>query len=308
MKKLITLIILVLFTIQFGYAQKDDTKPVKKKKDRPVLEMYSGDLLIDNQTPMIHEKKTFETQIQHRFGVIKDNGISDLFGIYAPSANTRIGFNYSILNNLMVGYGITRKNMYSDFQVKYNILEQTRKNTIPVTVTLYADMAIDGRNKDVFNTATADSVYEFTNRLSYFTEVMVSRKFNDWFSFSINGSFTHYNTVSADSDTAGVKGMNHDNIGIGFMGRFKFSPQSSLVFHYSIPLNIKSMDENTTVTNRTLPNLGIGYKVATASHAFEVFITTSNGIIPQETHLMNTNDWTKGEIRIGFNITRMWGF
>lgn len=305
MKRFIILFVLALFTIQIGFAQDEEAKP-EKKKDRPVSETYSSSLFIDEQTCIVPTKKTLEMQIQHRFGLIKDNGISDLFGIYAPSANTRMGLNYSILDNLMVGYGITRKNMYSDFQVKWNILRQTRKNTMPLDITVYANMAIDGRNKDVFTTATADSVYKFTNRLSYFTQLMVSRKVTDWFSVSVNGSFTHYNTVSADS--VGIKGDDHDRFGFGVMARFKFSPQSSILISYSQPLYIHQISENTEVTNRALPNFSIAYEVATATHAFQIFITTSNGIIPQDNYMWNTSDWTKGEFRFGFNITRLWGF
>ncbi len=296
----------MIFGIGVVFAQDEEATPKKKKKDKPVSEVYSSGLLIDMQTCVIPAKKTLEMQIMHRFGLIKDNGVKDLWGVYAPSANTRMGLNYSILDNLVVGYGITRKNMYSDFQIKYNVLEQTRKNTIPVTVTLYANMAIDGRNKDVFNTATADSAYKFINRLSYFTEVQVTRKFADWFTFSVSGNFTHFNAVKADTIHTGVRGMNHDIIGVGFMGRFKFSPQSSIVFHYTIPLDIKSISENSQVTNKPKPNFGIGYQVATATHAFEVFITTSNSIIPQDTYMYNNSEW--GDFRIGFNITRMWGF
>ncbi len=296
----------MIFGIGVVIAQDEEAKPKKKKKDRPVREVFGSGVLIDMQTCVIPEKKTLEMQIMHRFGLIKDNGVKDLWGVYAPSANTRMGLNYSILDNLVVGYGITRKNMYSDFQIKYNVIQQTRKNTIPVTVTLYANMAIDGRNKDVFNTATADSTYKFINRLSYFSEVTVTRKFADWFTFAVSGNFTHFNSVKADTLAPGLQGMNHDIIGIGFMGRFKFSPQSSIVFHYTIPLEIKSISENSHVINKPKPNFGIGYQVATATHAFEIFITTSNSIIPQDTYMYNTGDW--GDFRIGFNITRMWGF
>ncbi len=287
-------------------AQDEETTEPKKKKDKPVREVFNSGIMIDEQTSVIAPKKTLEMVIQHRFGVIKTNGASDLYGIYAPSANTRMGLNFSILDNLVVGYGITKKNMYSDFSAKYNVIEQTRKNTVPVTVTLYANMAIDGRNKSVFKTSTADSAYKFVDRLSYFTQIMVSRKFNDWFSFSVNGSFTHYNSVMAD--TANITGMNHDVIGVGFLGRFKFSPQSSIVFHYSIPLDIKSLNENSVVTNKPKPNIGIGYQVATATHAFEIFITASNGILAQDNYMHNSSDWTDGEIRFGFNITRLWEF
>ncbi len=300
-----SILIFLAMIISFGViiAQEEQEKP-KKKKDRPVTEMFGSGILIDEQTSVIPNKKTLELLIQHRFGLIKNNGASDLWGIYAPSANTRMGLNYTITDNLLVGYGITRKNMYSDFQVKYNVINQTRKNTIPVTVTLYGNMAIDGRNKSVFESATKDSTYKFANRMSYFAQVLVSRKFNDWFSLGINGSFTHYNSVPAD--TANIKGMNHDVIGVGLIGRIKFSPQSSIVFHYSIPLEIKSMNENTFTTNVPKSNFGIGYRVATATHSFEIFITTSNGIISQDNYLWNQSDWTDGEFRFGFNITRLW--
>ncbi len=300
-----SILIFLAMIISFGViiAQEEQEKP-KKKKDRPVTEMFGSGILIDEQTSVIPNKKTLELLIQHRFGLIKNNGASDLWGIYAPSANTRMGLNYTITDNLLVGYGITRKNMYIDFQVKYNVINQTRKNTIPVTVTLYGNMAIDGRNKSVFESATKDSTYKFANRMSYFAQVLVSRKFNDWFSLGINGSFTHYNSVPAD--TANIKGMNHDVIGVGLIGRIKFSPQSSIVFHYSIPLEIKSMNENTFTTNVPKSNFGIGYRVATATHSFEIFITTSNGIISQDNYLWNQSDWTDGEFRFGFNITRLW--
>lgn len=304
MTKHLVLILAMLFSFGLIYAQDEETP--KKKKDRPVAEMYGSSLLIDEQTPVVPAKKTLEMQIQHRFGLIKENGISDLYGIYAPSANTRMGLNYSILDNLMVGYGITRKNMYSDFQIKWNILRQTRKNSMPIDLTVYGNMAIDGRNKSVYETATADSVYKFTNRLAYFSQVMVSRKFTDWFSLSVNASFTHYNTVKAD--TVSIKGMNHDVIGIGAMARFKFSPQSSFVISYSMPLYISQISEHSEVTNRPLPNFSFGYEVATATHAFQIFVTTGNGIIPQDNYMFNTSDWTKGEFRFGFNITRLWGF
>lgn len=305
MKKFILIILIACIGSNFVFSQEEEVKP-KKKTDRPVSEMWNSGILMDEQTTFIPEKKTLEMVIQHRFGLIKNNGASDLWGIYAPSANTRMGLNYTIIDNLSVGYGITRKNMYSDFSVKYKILEQTRKNTMPIDLSIYANMAIDGRNESVFNTTTADSVYKFANRMSYFTQITISRKFCDWFSFAVNGSFTHYNTVSGE--IANYRGMNHDVFGFGLLGRIKFSPQSSIVFHYSMPIHSNSLSENQEVTFESKSNFGIGYQVATATHSFEVFITTANGIIPQDIYLYNDSDWTDGEFRFGFTITRLWGF
>jgi len=298
MKKFTYIIVAVILSLNVAYSQDDQEKP--KTKDRPVREPFSNGMLIDNQTCQMPAAKTLEMLIQHRFGTM-ENGIKDIFGIYA-SANIRIGFNYSILDNLMVGYGLTRKNMYSDFQVKWNVLQQTRKNTIPVFVTLYGNMAIDGRNKDVFKSAGKDSTYSFTNRLAYFSQLIVGRKFNDWLSLQVNTSFTHYNKVAGDKD--------HDVMGFGFNGRIKFSPQSSFIFQYDMPLKIKGISEQTNFDMFARPNLAFGYEVATSTHAFQIYVTTASGIIPQDIYMYNYNDWTHGvtDLMFGFTITRLWGF
>lgn len=297
MKKYI-LIIAVLMAVNLSFAQEEQEKT--KTKDRPVREPFGSGLLIDNQTSQMPPAKTLEMQIQHRFGTMQ-NGFTDLFGIYAQ-ANTRMGFNYSIRDNLLVGYGLTRTNMYSDFQVKWNVLQQTRKDQIPVFVTLYGNLAIDGRNESVFYSKGDESTYSFTNRFAYFSQLIVGRKFNDWFSLQLHTSFTHYNKVN--------EGKDHDVIGFGFNGRLKFSPQSSFTFQYDMPLKIKGIQENQNFDQHALPNFGIGYEVATSTHAFQIFITTSNGIIPQHIYMYNYNDWTHGVtgLLFGFNITRLWEF
>jgi len=308
MKKHLVLVLVMLFS--FGLVTAQDEEAPKKKKDRPVRSMFESSVLIDDQTSVIPVKNTLEMHIQHRFGSM-ENGISDLFGIYAPSANTRMGLNYSILDNVMVGYGITRLNnnngkMISDFQAKWNILRQTRKNTIPLNLTLYANMAIDGRNKDKYQPDTANLDYKFTDRLSYFTQLLIGRKFAEWFSLELHVSYTHYNAVK--SDIPNVKGFEHDVFGWGGHMRFKFSPQSSILIMYSAPVYIASLSENQETLNKYYSNLGIAYEVATSTHAFQIFITTANGIIPQDIYMYNNYDWTKGEFRFGFNITRLWSF
>jgi len=298
MKNLIILVLCLTLISSSSFAQ--DEAP-EKKKDRPIRAPFESGILIDNQTTVVPTKKTLEMHIQHRFGLIKNNGASDLWGIYAPSANTRMGLNYSLTNDIMIGYGITRKNMYNDFQAKWTFLKQTRKNTIPITLTIYGNMAIDGQNKSAFG-----DNYEFGNRMSYFGQFIAGRKFNEWFSLELNASFTHFNSVK--SEEKNITGYEHDVIGIGGHMRFKFSPQSSILIMYTTPLSIASMHENTTVLNAWKSNFGIAYEVATSTHAFQIFLSTANGIIPQDIYMYNEADLSKTEFRFGFNITRLWDF
>jgi hypothetical protein len=263
-------------------------------KDRPVRAPFASGTLIDNHTTVVPSVKTLEYMIQHKFGRI-DNGFSDLFGLYAPGANIRMALNYVPYKNLQVGYGLSRIRMYSDFSVKYTILEQTRQNTIPVAVGVFANFAIDGRNEEAFG-----DNYSFTNRFSYFTQLIIGRRFNDFVSVQATASFTHYNITEP--------GIDHDKISVGFNGRVNISPQSSILFQYDAPLKVKGITEHREWLNPAKPNLGIGWEIRTSTHAFHIYLSSTDGMIPQHNALYNDNDWTKGDMMFGFTITRLWSF
>jgi hypothetical protein len=304
MKKYIISIIVLLLGLNIAISQ--DTTAIVKEKDVPVIAPFESGILIDNQTCVIPAKRSLEFLIQHRFGDFGYNtdnynsGFHDLFGMY-EMANIRLGLNYSILDNLMVGYGLTKLNMYSDFQVKYNVLQQTRKNTVPVAVTLYGNMAIDGRSSTSFEGMGEDSAYSFSNRFAYFGQLIIGRKFNDVFSLQATASFTHFNKVQST--------MDHDKIGVGFNGRVKFSPQSSFLFQFDFPLQIEGISEQLEFVNPPQPNFALGYELSTGTHAFQIFVSNTDGILPQATYLNNQSEWEYIENwRFGFVMTRLWGF
>ncbi|WP_430809816.1 MULTISPECIES: DUF5777 family beta-barrel protein [unclassified Carboxylicivirga] len=291
MKNVIYLIVLVLLSGHLVSAQETTTE---KKVDKPVRSPWESGTLINHQTSVTQYKNTLEMVISHRFGTV-ENGISDVFGVMAPGANIRIGFNYSILDDLLVGFGTNSQKKYQDFQVKYTPFEQTRENTMPVSLTLYANAAIDGREEAVFGLD-----YEFSDRLSYFSEAIVGRKINDWLSVQASVNFTHYNAVDSLLD--------NDKIGLGFGGRIKFSPQSSLTVELGVPLKIESIAQYTSFTDHPKPHFSIGYEVSTSTHAFQIFLTNGMGILPQELYMYNLSEFDSESIRFGFNITRLWNF
>lgn len=291
MNKIGISIIISLLTIPGVNAQ--DTVPVQK--DRPVRSPYESGVLIDNQTQVIPVPKTLELVIEHRFGVMS-NGMEDFYGIWAPS-NIRMGFNYTLVNNLMIGVGTSKDYRLQDFRIKYNIIQQTRSGRIPVSVTVYGNMAIDARNKSVFEGYT--SPYELTNRLSYFAELIVARKFCDYFTMQVSGSFSHINKVP--------EGYEHDKVGLSLAGRVKLSPQSSILLQYDIPLNLENMAENKPMM-KAKPNMGIAWEISTSTHAFQICLSSSSFLSRQYTMIYNENDWTQGDIMLGFNITRLWSF
>jgi hypothetical protein len=289
MKKL-NIILIILFVLPLMIsAQEEETTKVKSKPVRPA---FACPTVIDHQTVFIPTAKTLEFVIEHRFDRIEN--ISNLFGIYG-STNVRLGVNYSITDKLSVGFGTTKMRKLQDFRIKYNILEQTRDDKIPVAVTAYGNMGIDGRNESYFG-----QNYKFTNRLSYFAELIVARKFTHWLSIQVAGNFSHINRVDSL--------MEHDKIGISFSGRARISAQSSIVFNYGIPLDIKGIQEHTTLTNPPKDNFGIGWEIATSTHCFQIFVSSATDLSPQYTMMENQNDWLNGDLFFGFTITRLWSF
>ena len=303
MKNYILLVLLTVIPFTAIFAQDEE----EQVKDRPVRAPFASGYLIDNQTTMIPIEGTLEFAIQHKFGTI-ENGMSDFFGIYAPAANIRLALNYVPFKNFQTGIGLSKEKMYTDLNAKWTILEQTRENTIPVAVALYGVVAVDGRNESAFGTGKVwhsgegSAVFDinFADRLSYFSQLIIGRKFNYWLSLQTGVSFTHYNMVERNFD--------HDKIGVHFNGRVNFSPQSSFIFNYDAPLNIQQISEQLQVPDHHQPNVSFGIEIATSTHAFQIYMGNAKGIIPQDIMMWNSNKFNLDNLAFGFTITRIWNF
>jgi len=308
MKKNILFILLLSLISTWAIAQDGAAETAAApEKDKPVSAPFESGYLIDAQTTVIQPKKTLEMTIQHKFGTI-ENGHKDLWGIYAPGANIRIGLDYVLLKNFQVGIGISKNKMATDLNAKWTIMEQTRKNTMPVALTLFGNVAIDGRNLSEFESGNVQVAHEYaslnafagSDRLSYFSELIVGRKFNKWLSLQAGVSLTHYNAVGLPYD--------HDKVGYHFSGRIKVTRQGSIVFNYDQPLQIKDISEQNVATNPSKPNLAFGYEVSTGAHSFQIYMASTTAVLPQETMMWNQNDYKNNGFAIGFLITRLWGF
>jgi hypothetical protein len=280
MKTLKTLIYLSIMLIALCGNVLAQADSVQEKDNRPVKSPFTTNVLIDNPTVVSPFKGTLNLLISHRFGSM-ENGISDIFGIYG-SANTRLGLDYGITDRIMVGIGTTANYQLQDLQWKWAILQQTRSNSMPVSLSYYGNMVIDARSEENFG---PEESYKFIHRLSYFTEVIVSRKFSEVFSFQIAPEMSYYNGIS---DT-----LNNVTLGASFGGRAKVWGNKSIIVEYDLPFT--HHDNNSDPT----PNLGIGFEIGSATHAFQVFVSNYKDIIYQRNLTYNQNK----KFQVGFNIT-----
>jgi Membrane bound beta barrel domain (DUF5777) len=291
--KIIKLLLATIFLFTAGslFAQDSTEAPVVKKA-KPVKNTFGSVWLMDNQTVMVPIKGTFEMDIQHRFGVVT-KGVKDMYGLFAPS-NIRLGLNYSPMDKLYVGAGLTKERMQVDINAKYAIVKQT-PGKIPVSVTYFTNMVIDARNKSNFRYGV--------HRLSYFHQLMIARKVTEQFSVQVAPSLSWFNNVEGYVDSKGeIKPkMKNAHFAIAVMGRYKVSEKMSVFAAYDQPLTQHT-------TNNPHPNIAFGFEITTSAHAFQVFAGNYYGIVPQSNNMFNQNDYTKGEFLVGFNITRLWNF
>jgi hypothetical protein len=262
-------------------------------KSKPVKNTFEGNWVVDNQTVMVSLKGTLEMDIQHRFGVVS-NGYSDLFGLYAPS-NIRIGISYVPINKLQVGLGFCKDRLQWDLNGKYALVKQAKSGGWPVSVTYFQNIVFDTRDKKYFAAST--------DRISYFSQLMVARKVTEKFSVQASASFSHFNNVDGYLDKNGVvqKKMKNDNIAVSVLGRYKITQKTALIANYDQPLTQHPM-------GNPHPNLCFGFEFATSAHQFQVFAGNSQLILPQNNTMFNQNDYTVRQFCIGFNITRLWNF
>ena len=276
---------LMLPVLVVSQEMKKDT--VQDKPERPAFESAT---LIDNQTNVLFDKNTLEVMMQHRFG--EYDGGDELAGIYGLG-NIRIGLAYAIHDRLTIGFGTTKLKKYQDFNWKVGILKQTRSNKIPVSVSYYGNFVVDARRGRT-------DIHTDQDRYSYFNQLIIARRFSPKFSLQIAPSISHYNLAE--------ERMPNDVVALAVGGRYKISDQTSILLDYSHPF-IHHLND-VEFQNDPEPGFSLGVEFSTSGHAFQLFLSSNKGIVPQENYRFNQNDFFKGNenFLIGFNITRNYNF
>jgi hypothetical protein len=281
----------LLVTGTFRATAQDDAMP--EKDTRPVKNTFESIWLMDAQTVMVPIKGTLEMDFQHRFGTW-NNGYDDFWGIFAAS-NIRIGFDYVPVDRLMIGLGFTKDSLLWDFYGKYALMRQGRSGGSPVSLTYYVNAAVDTRAEE------KTSFSEFSDRWSFFHQLMVARKFGDKLSLqgAINLSWFNFKPLAIPEGGTSPTSDDNAHISASFAGRFKLTNTLGLTAAYDLPITEHEFFNPE-------PNLQLGIELVTSSHAFQIFVGNYKSLVPQYNHTYNMNSFGDNEILLGFNITRLW--
>lgn len=272
-----------------SFAQ-ENTEVKPATKNEPVKKTFIGNLIIDNQTVMVPVKGIFEFVIQHRFGVVK-NGYEDFYGLYAPS-NIRLGFNYTPIENLQVGFGFTKERLQWDGNVKYALIKQAKVGGSPISATYYGTIGIDTRPKK-------GNFVNNTDRISYFSQLILARKVTKHLSVQVAPGLTWFNNVEGyvSADGSIKSKMNNTHFSIAVNGCYSITDKLDIIANYDQPLTKHT-------TNNPNPNVSFGLQIGTSTHTFQIFLGNYQSIVPQSNNFYNKNNFEKGQFLLGFNITK----
>ncbi len=290
--KYLHLSILLLCMQAALYAQSDlDSFLVDdSKQPRYIIASFKATRIVNAHSIETVRKGILDFRITHHFGDIGGNygGIHTLYG-FDNAQDIRFGFEYGITDRFTAGFGRSKIAENLDFFLKYRLLRQTLDNKMPISVTLFADMAI--------TPADNPAVYgDFSNRISYVYEALIARKFTNALTLQLMPLFLHRNYVASPEDA-------NDLFSLGIGGRLKLSKRVSVLgdFYYNFSNYL-------TPENGFYLPLGVGVEIETGGHVFQLFFTNNAAII-ENVYIANTrSSWGKGGFRLGFTISRDFAF
>ena len=290
MKKITSHLFLIgsILTATSSFAQDPDLLQLLDTDEKPKKERikyaFKSPRVINSHSIEFLNPGTMDFRILHRFGQLNE-GYKNFFGL--DQASMRMGFDFGIFHNLMIGIGRSTFKKELDGFVKYAPIRQsTGPWSSPVTFALVGGMTMDGTDW-----TDPERINFFTSRLAYYFQAIIGRKFNESFSLQVSPTMVHRNLVPLETDPNNVYA-----VGIG--GRLKLSKRIAFTWDYSHVI-IGMPDSG------YYHPLSIGFDIETGGHVFQLHFSNSTGMNERAYITETTMQWGKAEIRFGFNLSRV---
>jgi len=270
----------LLFSV-ITYAQDDLLSELDSTQvqDSYATATFKGLQIVTLQSTKLPAAKEWYFVVSHRFGTVK-NGIDEFFGL--DGATTKLGGVYGITDWLSVSASRhTLLKMY-ETSVKYRLARQS--DDFPVDIVGYNTLDI--------NTFLEKENYpkiEFTDRLTYVNQLLISRKFSDKLSLELVPTFIHRNLYDPAIE-------NDNQFALAAGGRMKLTKRLSLNLEYGHNFDKPDFYKNP---------LSVGLDVETGGHIFQLIFTNSQAMTESGYITNAAGDWGDGDFFFGFNLYRV---
>lgn len=303
---MIRLCIAILFCSisEMGFAQNDDLSKMlddsstTSSEKVKVAYTFKTSRLINLATNEQVKKGELDFRIAHRFDDIagKAGGASTFFG-FDNISDIRFSFDYGISDKWAIGFGRSKgaydQRQVFDFNTKVKILQQ-ETNGIPLGLSFNGGMTYTTMSS---NSADPSSTTNFSkssaHRIQYYGQAILAKKVSSNLSIILAPTVVHRNLVSA--------GDMNSQFAVALGARMKISKRAAIIADFYQLINKSTFQK----ANGYLPPIGLGYELETGGHVFHVLLSNNRGLIETQFITSNREDLTLGQLRLGFNISRV---
>ena len=189
------------------------------------------------------------------------------------------------------GAGPLKQNLNGFLKVR--IMTQERNGNIPISLA-----AIGMTSYSTMQKSDIVGVLNFfakgSHRLTSHLGLHLARKFSDRFSAQFNAQWTYRNVV--------LTGDENDLVSIGGGLRAQLGKSIAILMDTTFPI----LSDLRTSENDYYPSIGFGLEFDTSGgHVFQLNITNSQGIMETDYIPYTRSNWSDGEFRLGFTISRL---
>ena len=284
MKK-VTLLFMLLLLVNLANAQEDlmDMLDDELEADTKVTATFKSTRLVNGHTIEGTPGKHMDFRINHRFGNL-NSGYDGFYGL--DNARMRLGFDYGVTDDFMIGIGRETLNKDIDVFGKYRAIRQDKN--MPVTVSVVGGAFVTTKRRP--DLEARNQKLSTMNRMSYLSQVLVARKFSEILSLQIMPTYVHRNVVATAAESNGIFAM-------GGAGRIKLTRSLAVTGEYYW----QNPNQQTANTNNVI---AIGIDIETGGHVFQLHVTNSQQLNEPRAIAETTGETLKGDIGFGFNLVR----
>jgi hypothetical protein len=286
-KSLSFLLMLLSFGAKKSMAQDSTDMMNLLGKEKPqkeyVQSTFKSSRVIMSHSIEMLRPGVLDFRILHRFGNV-NKGAYEFFGL--DQATIRLGLDYALTENLTIGVGRSSHKKEVDGFIKYRPIRQaTGPQAVPFSL-----VVVGGSTLNTLKFSNPARKNYFSSRLGYYGQVLIGRKFSEAFSLQFMPTVVHQNLVTTSQD-------DNDMYAAGIGGRIKLNKRISLNADYYYVIN---QNEGLSLHNP----LSIGFDIETGGHVFQLHFTNAIGMNERVFLTETTNNWGKGDLQFGFNISR----
>jgi len=286
--KQLTISLFALFALGQVYAQDDLLNELEKSAGPAEKQIeqaaFKGLQICNMQSTKLAAKGEWYFVVSHRFGNLKE-GTNNFFGL--DNAYTKIGGLYGATKwwTLSASRHTYKKNYELGSKLKFANQEV---DGFPITIVAYNTVDINSEIKKELNPNL-----KFSDRLSFSSQLILSRKINKSVSVEINSIYIHKNLYEPIEEKK-------DEILVAAGGRCKVSKRLSVNVEYAARTNpLKGSPYDNP--------LALGLDIETGGHVFQLLFATSQAMNDVAYYTNGSGSWTdntKG-LYFGFNMYRV---